>query len=279
MYNFALIDIAYSRITDGIRILNTTNTSCHLTLYWTDIIPRRHSRTRVVRGLEVPWYAYYCFVGWHAVPQIEAGDTLTHTFDLAPWLYCDTRWWIMKGTVAGIPSPSVSPIVRKHNSYHPLTKYEFYDTAYDTNMYTSLTVKLAQTFTPQADHEIAQVVLLLVRYGLPTIMNVAIEGTVPAGDPDDIILASGTFNTGDLPTGPTWNAIWLTIPLTPYELETGKKYAIVVYGGDDAKRVGWNAHTPNPYPRGRAWYWRPAPWFWWPAFNWDFLFEEWGYLI
>ncbi len=69
----------------GVCIGLATNSPTHMTLYWTDIEPRKHPVTRVVRGLVVPWYTYFCFVAWRAVEQLEPGDTLYHSFSLSGW--------------------------------------------------------------------------------------------------------------------------------------------------------------------------------------------------
>lgn len=121
MNNFAILNLKYDYLTDGIAITTTTNIACHLTLYWTDIPPRRHPTARVFRGFETPWGAYFCFVGWRAVEQIEAGDTLTHTFLLHPWEICETRWFIFRGTVNDITSPSVGPIFTYHCDHYLTT--------------------------------------------------------------------------------------------------------------------------------------------------------------
>lgn len=277
MNNWALLTVDYQPLPDGVEIITTTSIPCHLWCYYTDKKPQIHPVTRRVRGVDLPWGAYYCFVAWKSVEQEEPGDTLTHTFNITPWLYCQSKWFTFRGTINGEISPSASPIFQFHNLFSPLTIFEYYIAAFDTGLYTSATVILAQTFTPQVLHQIAQLRLLLRRVGLPGIMTIEIQGTTPAGFPDDVTLTSGTFNADDLPTGPPPVAEWKTIDIDLYELEPGVTYAIVLYGGNDANRVGWNAHTSNPYPRGKACYWRPAPWFWFNAYGWDFLFQEYGY--
>lgn len=115
MNNFAILDIRYTPTWFGLLIGTTTNTPCHLTCYYTDQAPRRHKTSRNERGLTLPWGAYFCFVSWHALEQIEAGDTINHTFDFEEWPVCLTRWFTFRGTVAGILSPSVGPIFEYHN--------------------------------------------------------------------------------------------------------------------------------------------------------------------
>ncbi len=117
MNNFAVLTIAYSHTATSIIITITTNNPCHLTCYYTDKKPLKHHTTRIVRGLEVPWGVYFCFVAWKAVEQNEPGDTLYHTFTIPEWSYCQTKWFTFRGTVDEVLSPSVGPIFMHHHHY------------------------------------------------------------------------------------------------------------------------------------------------------------------
>jgi hypothetical protein len=115
LQHFAVLEVSYSHFETSIVITSTTNNPCHLTLYYTDKQPLRHTTSRVVRGLSLPWGAYWCFVAWNSVEQQEAGDTLTHTFEVPDWSYCQTKWFAFRGTVAGELSPSVSALLMHHH--------------------------------------------------------------------------------------------------------------------------------------------------------------------
>ncbi|MBA7592467.1 hypothetical protein ES708_34650 [subsurface metagenome] len=80
-----------------------------------------HRTARNQRGLTLPWGVHYCFVAYLSAEQQEPGDTLTHTFDIIPWYYCQTKWFTFRGTVAGELSPSVGPIFKKHRAYLSMT--------------------------------------------------------------------------------------------------------------------------------------------------------------
>ncbi|MBA7590331.1 hypothetical protein ES708_32446 [subsurface metagenome] len=118
MNNFAVLTIAYSPAPTTLPLSIETNNPCHLTCYYTDKKPGSHRTARNQRGLTLPWGVYYCFVAWQSVEQTEPGDTLTHTFEIPDWSYCQTKWFAFRGTVAGEASPSVSCIFKKH---HPGT--------------------------------------------------------------------------------------------------------------------------------------------------------------
>ncbi|GAI61656.1 unnamed protein product, partial [marine sediment metagenome] len=122
LQHFAVLTIAYSHTATSVIITITTNNPCHLTCYYTDKEPGSHRTARNQRGLTLPWGVYYCFVAWQSVEQIEPGDTLTHTFQVPAWSYCQTKWFAFRGTVAGQLSPSVSPIFQHHHPGLPIVE-------------------------------------------------------------------------------------------------------------------------------------------------------------
>jgi len=115
LQHFAVLDLSYSHTATAIAITCATNNPCHLTCYYTEKEPLRHATSRVVRGLALPWGAYFCFVAWQTIEQIEPGDTLIHTFEIPAWSYCQTKWLCFRGTVAGAPSPSASALFKHHH--------------------------------------------------------------------------------------------------------------------------------------------------------------------
>lgn len=120
--NWAPEGLTYIPLLDGVRFCLSTSVPCHLTCYWTDVEPRKHRTTRTVRGLDVPWNTYYCFVAWREVEQTEPGDTLYHTFDITPWPLGERRWFTFRGEVDDVQSPSVGPIF-----YYTPTAYRSLD--------------------------------------------------------------------------------------------------------------------------------------------------------
>jgi hypothetical protein len=110
MNNFAVLDLAYTHYDAGIYICVKTDVPCHLTCYHTTKAPGRHKTSRTQRGLTLPWGAYFCFVAWESVEQIEPGDTLYHRFNVYPWMGLTTKWFAFRGTINGELSPSVSAL-------------------------------------------------------------------------------------------------------------------------------------------------------------------------
>ena len=114
---WALKDIQQEQTATGIKIVAVTFQPCHLWLRYSLIEPKQHIVPVLKRG--VPFHAdkYFCFDSYHDNEQGEAEDTLTHTFIKEPWPVCETRWFYFYGTIAGQPSPSESPIFKKHKTY------------------------------------------------------------------------------------------------------------------------------------------------------------------
>lgn len=119
MNEWAVLDWWQYFCQNSARIYTQTYGSVHLTCYYTDIAPLRHKDSRILRGLSIPWGAYFCFTGLKTVEQLEPGDTTTHTFIITPWQECQTLYFAFKGTVAGILSPSASPIFTLHHPGGP----------------------------------------------------------------------------------------------------------------------------------------------------------------
>lgn len=101
---------------DAFTFTVITDTPVHLWMRITDREPWVHLRTRIRRGLAKPLIPYFCFTVYHDNEQSEPGDTLIHTFVKPPWYLCETRWFYFHGTIAGVPSPSTSPIYSKHST-------------------------------------------------------------------------------------------------------------------------------------------------------------------
>lgn len=277
MNNFAVLEINYLHLTNAILIRNTTNNPCHLTCYYTDKKPGRHKTSRTDRGLTLPWGAYFCFVAWQSVEQNEPGDTLSHTFEIPDWTFCQTKWFVFRGTINGELSPSVSPVFEHHHIGIPVI-FEYYNTGGDTTYGTnSATSWLGQTFTPSISHNIKSVKLLLNRRRTPGIITVSIRETDVNGKPTGSDLCLGTTNGDTLPT--TLPYEWREITLgAGHTLLTGIKYAIVVRvlnpSGD---WIGWRTDRSSPtYTGGDYCFSLNSGTTWTLDTGKDRLFEEWG---
>lgn len=123
---FSVRSISYTLLVDGFIIKVITDTPCHLFMRWTLENPRTHKDPELKRGAWFPERVRFCFVKYVDNEQIEAGDTLTHTFRKPDWAVCETRYFYFWGTVAGEFSPSESPLFEKHNEgYTMLTPNYF----------------------------------------------------------------------------------------------------------------------------------------------------------
>ncbi|MBA7585154.1 hypothetical protein ES708_27124 [subsurface metagenome] len=279
MNNFTVLNIAYTPTSTTLSFIITTNNPCHLTCYYTDKEPRRHRTARNQRGLTLPWGVYFCFVAWQSVEQIEPGDTLTHTFEIPDWSFCQTKWFAFRGTVSEVLSPSVSCLFQYHHPGPPaLQKFESYEINWDYRFSLFGALCAAQTFTPQQEHTITSVRLLLSRsvWTWPT-LYIYIRAA-----PDDIpigpVLASGSISAFYLTT--LGAGRWVEIPLTAYKLPAYTKYAIIANADTtSAARLFWHVDfTDATYPRGIALQSLDGGATWEKLPTWDLLFQEWGHL-
>lgn len=107
-------------------VLVTTDVPCHLWLRWTNFQPRRHPRTRVLRGLPVVGDVYYCFVGYYDIEQQQAGDTLVHSFCVPFSPEMSKIFYYLHGTINNVPAPSTSPINQiDTHPVQPILNYSF----------------------------------------------------------------------------------------------------------------------------------------------------------
>lgn len=87
-----------------------TDVSCHLWCRWTTDPPHVHLLATTLRGVTTKNDPYYCFDAYHDLEQIEAGDTLEHTFVLIQFLENTTRYYYFHGQISGVNSLSTSCI-------------------------------------------------------------------------------------------------------------------------------------------------------------------------
>lgn len=209
MSNFAVLTIAYLHTATAIVISITTNTPCHLTCYYTDKEPRRHRTARNQRGLTLPWGVYYCFVAWQTVEQTEPGDTYIHTFEVAPWEYCQTKWFAFRGTLAEVLSPSVSPLFKHHHHYITYSQEQLLNDFF-TVLHTSR-IRCGQRLIIPG-RSLTHLSFLLYQYTPGATGPVTFE--VWADIPEPTIVATKFLaDASALPLGPTWQEVALDSPV------------------------------------------------------------------
>lgn len=90
-----------------------TDIPTHIWLRHTDTPPLMHLKSLRKRGLALMKDPYYCFVAWQEIEQVEAGDTLSHTFTWPDWYYGFEEWFYFRSEVAGEASPTQWGIFHK----------------------------------------------------------------------------------------------------------------------------------------------------------------------
>ena len=107
----------------------------------------------------------------------------------------------------------------------------------------------AQTFIAESNHSVSKVRLKLYRIGSPGTITVSIRATT-GGKPVGGDLTSGTTNGNTLPAD--FVGAWREINLTPYSLNSGIKYAIVVraLSASSGNYVYWRLVYTGGYANG-----------------------------
>ncbi|MBA7580709.1 hypothetical protein ES708_22603 [subsurface metagenome] len=256
LQHFAVLTIAYSHTATSVIITITTNNPCHLTCYYTDKAPGRHRTARNQRGLTLPWGAYYCFVAWKEVEQIEAGDTLIHTFEIPDWSYCQTKYHAFRGTVAGELSPSVSALFKHH---HPglIPKIEE-QTEYNTIMGISGggTEGLGQ-YLIIPDRKVVKVAFPLSKIASPT-GDIVFD--IRRGIDQSVICSQVWGDAAGLPVFPT--IIWVEVEFDdPQTINEVVIMEFVFTGGDASNQVVGNFQDSDVKPGENKVRYRGGDWF------------------
>lgn len=110
-------DVKFTPSATQVKIVATTDTASHLWLRWTDVHPRIHYQTERRRGTAWMTDLRFCFDVFTDIEQDEGGDTLTHTWTIADWPYCTTKYFYLYGSISGEKCVSTSPTFRYHNDY------------------------------------------------------------------------------------------------------------------------------------------------------------------
>ncbi len=209
LQHFAVLEVSYFHFETFIVITCSTNNPCHLTLYYTEKEPLRHTTSLVKRGVALPWGAYFCFVAWKSVEQQEAGDTLTHTFEVPDWSYCQTKWFTFRGTVAGELSPSVTALI-KHHHRGVITGIEE-QTLYDGVVFVLPTrTNIGQRLTI-TNRRVSKLAFVLERYGGGWTSDISF--TIRRVSDDSIIATKIWGLQAYVPTTPTWLEVTFDTPV------------------------------------------------------------------
>ena len=100
----------------GVTIHLTTDVTSHIWARVSANKPWIHSKPRLRRGVEISDDVRFCFVSYTDYEQMEAGDTLEHSFFIPAWTFCKTRWLYFFGYRLGELCISTSPLFSHHNS-------------------------------------------------------------------------------------------------------------------------------------------------------------------
>ena len=156
-------------------------------------------------------------------------------------------------------------------------QYERYNTGGDSSQQIYGTLWMGQTFTvgysgANVDHQITSVKLLLYRLGTPGTITVSIRATGVDGKPTGPDLTSGTMDGNTL----TDSYEWREIILTPYNVSTNTKYAIILRGGSGNNRIMVLTEVNHPSYDGGNCMFSGDSGNTWQSSSYDVLFEIYG---
>lgn len=268
--NWASKQLVYVSITDGYKIIFTTDNPCHLYMRWSLVYPQMHAIPRYRRGIWLFDDKRFCFVSYFENEQEEAGDTYTHTFIKVGWPICQTRYFYFVGTKQADQQPSTSPIFTKHRFEPPIPQpTSDCQIEYDINGgFLQYWNANCQTFTPDHDYTAVRISLMLNQHNILAKGPYVVKLTKVNGDPwEEEILWSEVGQSEELPLPGV--AEWVNFEAVNIPLQEGVTYRIIVHtilgwlawdgeewvsGEAGAALRWWYKLDTNPYPRGDGWY-------------------------
>ena len=254
-------DIDFHPSTTGVRIRVITDVPSHLYLRLSLIKPLIHKQPSIRRGVAFAEDIRFCFTVFEDNEQVEPGDTINHTWWKTSWPACTTKWLYVWGSRSGEVCVSTTAPFQYHNTgIDPIEPppppvpelFEHYIGAAPGAWTVRRFFWNAQTFTPQANHDLTHVLLRLYRSGSdPTEKFYCQIQPTLAGKPTLPFLGQAWFLQDELPLIPaeTWKEITFD-PVIP--LAAGVMYAIVCWTSNNVAPYAYWRHqgAGNPYPRG-----------------------------
>lgn len=241
-----LKDIKQERTATGEKIVVKTDVPVYLWMRWTLIEPGIHRVPITRRGLTTMNDLYFCFDVYEDNLQLEAEESLEHTFIKEPWPYCQTRWFYFWGTVNGEVSPSTSPIFQKH----PVAP-EYADACYRKDdlcyhyLYQITNSQIAHPFIPCRDYNADKISVWLsahpyYEYPPAEVLHIAITETDAEGKPIGPWL---TENEHPITLVREYACTQYSLNFPLVHLEQDKRYAWVIW----MSPMAWPDWTPHQY--------------------------------
>lgn len=112
--HWLITDYSHYWVKYDLYIFVITDIPVHLHLRWTYIDPLVHLHETDTRGLTKLLDPKFCFVQYRGIHQSEPGDTLEHSFVIPNWQVCNTRYFVLYGTIADLPTASNTNIFQVH---------------------------------------------------------------------------------------------------------------------------------------------------------------------
>ncbi|MBA7629681.1 hypothetical protein ES703_37184 [subsurface metagenome] len=107
---WTLVDYGHSWMPGYLRLAFESDVPCHVTLRRTQYRPKLREVTELRRGLRKIVRPRYSFYTTKEFDQLDAGDTLYHTFDMTKYPTLTRHYFHFIATAGGEPTPSNSGI-------------------------------------------------------------------------------------------------------------------------------------------------------------------------
>ena len=160
------------------------------------------------------------------------------------------------------------------------TKYEYYNTGWDSYLLVQGVAWVSQTFTASSAHDVSQIKILIFRGSAamsPGTVTVGIRAVDGSGHPTGSDLTSGTFNGNTVTTDAAGE--WISVTLLEYTLASGIQYAIVIRApnGGPGDYLCWQRDVSSPtFTGGNLEYSIDSGVSWTAYTGSDMMFEVWG---
>lgn len=232
---------------DGYLMEFTTDSPCHLWMRYKSTRPGKRLQPILRRGIQMHCTPIFAFYGAKKLEQQEAGDTLIHSFMLRPYLAPDHYFFYLYGQVAGVDSPSTSPVMHLpfDHANRNLTGHQ--SGSSESGMAVSYNRPRAMQFHCTWYGGIDGVQVYCYTFNNPQQIRVAIYSATPIIKYPDKELTSVLIHP--MPTKRTWpNKGILYFPLPHLALRFGFTYHIVIIGdlSQPANDVFWWSRWPLP---------------------------------
>ncbi len=235
-----------------VTITVTTNVPCHLFCRLSKEPPRIHKKSVMRRGEAFMSELRFCFTVYEDNEQVEAGDTLEHTWVKPAWPFCTTKYFYLWGSISGVTCVSTSPPFHYHNSYiyvPPVETSDKYDINWRVFHFAQYWNAHGGIFEPVHDYTAKRISLITTPYSADRKGPYIVKLTAVGGScwEEEVLWSHAGYST-DLP--PPGDYSWTDYEPVDIPLTAGVQYRIVIH--TTPGWLAWSAGAWIPWEAGAA---------------------------